>query len=101
SGAPASPAPATTAVSPSGTTSSTWPLAPAGPHATVSVSRAASPPDSAAASCSPASPCSPAAPASVTLVGEKCTATGTFPAGAAPFPCSQYLGRSGGGGTRS
>src|SRR6202008_3047442 len=34
-------------------------------------------------------------PPSATRVGEKCTATGTFPAGAGPFPCSQYLVKTG------
>src|SRR5215472_18255595 len=60
-------------VSAAGRSSCTVPDAGTGPQATVSLSR----------------PSSPGRKAS--RPGDRCTATGRFPAGAGPLPCSQYL----------
>ncbi|HLI41126.1 MAG TPA: hypothetical protein VKV35_05730 [Streptosporangiaceae bacterium] len=57
---------------PAGTSSRTVPAAARGPQATVS-----------------RRPARPAGSGSATLVGDRCTATGRFPAGAGPVPCSQ------------
>ena len=55
---------------------STVPAAGSAPQPTVSVSAAASPGSGPGIG-------------SATLTGDRCTATGRFPAGAGPFPCSQ------------
>ena len=58
----------------------TNPLAGSGPPATVSRSGA---------------PVASGAAASATRPGDRCTATGRFPAGAGPLPCSQYREKTG------
>src|SRR5262245_12989144 len=61
---------------PGGTSRVTLPATGAGPHATVSDR--------------PAGASVPPGASSVTWSGDMCTATGRFPAGAGPLPCSQY-----------
>src|ERR1039458_7171444 len=63
---------------PSGTSSSVTPEAGASPPATVSRTWGSS-----------------AGPDRATRTGERCTASGRFPAGAGPLPCSQYLVNTG------
>src|SRR5215472_7973791 len=67
----------------------TAPVTATGPPATVTRSGAGSP--------GPSAP----GPASAIRIGDRCTATGRFPAGAGPLPCSQYRVNTGWTGSAS